>query len=94
MTKYIEPLYTKVTNINGIYHCRLLRVNDDYVMQEQACHDIYDIGYAVRDMLRWHEKMSLEPFSKMADASRHRGKNHKQYGKIEIIKNVSSLLVV
>lgn len=85
-----EPLYTKVTTINGVYHCRLMYVDTDEVLQEQACHDVYDIGYSIRDMLRWYCKMSFDPYSPMAEASRHRGKNHRQHGKIDMIKNVCS----
>ena len=92
MSDYVEPLYTTVTTINGRYHCRLMVVADGFILQEQACHDQRDIGFAMREMMRWHDKMSMNPFSKMADASRHRGKNFKQHGKIDIIKNIGSSL--
>jgi hypothetical protein len=73
-----ELLTTKVTAINGRYHCRLLR--DGKVYDEMACVEKEDIGYCMREMLRWYDKCGGT--SRMADASRHRGKNLTAKGKI------------
>lgn len=70
---YVEPLTTKVTNINGVYHCRLLRF--EKVHTEMGCNHTVDIRICFREMLRWYDKLGYSPYSKMADAARHRGKN-------------------
>jgi hypothetical protein len=64
----METLTTKVTKINGRYHCRLL--NKTKVVDEMACEERVDIGYCMRWMLRMHDKCG--GVSLMADASRHR----------------------
>ena len=74
----MEYLSTKVTTINNIYHCRLLK--DGRALDEMACKLKEDIGYCIRYMLRIHNK--LGGTSSMADASRHRGKNIEPKGKI------------
>ena len=73
-----EELTTKVTNINGRYHCRLLK--GDKVLSEMACVEQADIGFCMTYLLRWHDK--LGGTSQMADKSRHRGKNDMAKGKI------------
>jgi hypothetical protein len=73
-----EYLATKVTNINGRYHCRLLK--SDKVLDEMACELQEDTGYCIRYMMRMHDKCGGT--SLMADASRHRGKNQTAKGKV------------
>lgn len=75
-----DPLTTKVTKIKNRWHCRLYR--DTVVHDEMACSDRRDISFCIREMCRWYDKMGYLPHSKLADASRHRGKNHKIHGKI------------
>ena len=74
----MDELTTKVTSINGRYHCRLLR--GESVVDEMACKLKEDIGYCIRYMLRMYDKCGGT--SLMADASRHRGKNQIAKGKI------------
>ena len=82
---YRDPLITKVTNINGNFHCRLYRY--DKVYSEMACKFKEDIRLCFHKMLRWYDKMGNSPYSKMADASRNRMKNYeKPAGKIWRIK--------
>ena len=77
----IEPLTTKVTTINGRYHCRIMK--GDVVHDESACELKEDVRLIIREMLRWYDKMGFSPYSKMADAARHRGKNYeKPKGKV------------
>ena len=77
----MEELTTKVTKINNRWHCRLYNVES--VFDEMACSDQRDIGYCMKEMLRWYDKLGFEPFSKMAIASRHRIKNNQNiHGKI------------
>ena len=83
-----EPLSTRVTKINNRWHCRLYRL--DEVHDEMACTDQRDIGYCMREMLRWYDKMSFEPFSDMAIASRNRGKNFKVHGKVFFRKDLEN----
>jgi len=68
MTK--EPLTSKVTTINGRYHCRLM--DSGTVASEMACVLKQDIGYCMWYMLRMYDKCG--GMSPMADASRHRQK--------------------
>jgi hypothetical protein len=75
-----EELKTKVTTINGRYHCRLIRTKDGSVASEMACKLKEDIGYCIRYMMRMYDKCGGA--SLMADASRHRGKNLTAQGKI------------
>lgn len=78
---YEEPLTTKVTTINGKHHCRLFRLGK--VHDEMVCKERQDIRLCFREMLRWYDKLGFEPYSKMADACRHRGKNtEKPRGKV------------
>lgn len=63
-----EELSTKVTNINGRHHCRLIK--DGKVVDEMACKLKEDIGFCFRSMLRMYDKCGGT--SLMADASRHR----------------------
>lgn len=74
----MENPETRVTYIDGRYHCRLIL--HDQVVGEMACRLKEDIGYCFRYMLRMHDKCGGN--SDMADASRHRGKNHEAKGKI------------
>jgi hypothetical protein len=74
----MTELTTKVTTINGRFHCRLLKSGK--VIDEMACKRRDDIGYCMREMLRWHDKCGGT--SRMADASRSRGKNQTAKGKI------------
>ena len=67
-----EPLITKVTTIDGRFHCRLIRKKDSSVASEMACEVRGDIGYCMRYMLRMYDKCG--GMSPMADASRHRQK--------------------
>ena len=69
---------TKVTNIDGRYHCRILK--DGNVENEMACKLKEDIGYCFRYLLRMYDKCGGT--SIMADKSRHRGKNLLAKGKI------------
>lgn len=71
-------LTTKVTAINGRYHVRLLKLGK--VVDEMACREKGDISFCIRYMLRMYDKCGGA--SKMADASRHRGKNQTAKGKI------------
>ena len=70
-----ELLSTKVTYINGKYYCRLLK--DGEVHSEMVCKHKEDVGLCLKEMLRWYDKCGF-PYSRMADASRHRGKNYEQ----------------
>lgn len=74
-----ELLTTKVTTIDGKHHCRLIH-KERGIIDEMACQLKEDIGFCCREMLRWYDKCGGA--SKMADASRHRGKNHIPKGKI------------
>lgn len=71
-------LITKVTTINGLHHCRL--VKDGKPVDEMACKLKEDIGYCIRYMLRMYDKCGGT--SSMADVSRHRGKNLTAKGKV------------
>lgn len=73
-----ECLTTKVTQIDGRYHCRLIQKGK--VFSEMACRLKEDISFCFRYMLRMYDKCGGN--SKMADASRHRGKNTQPLGKI------------
>ena len=74
----MEELTTKVTTINGRYHCRLM--GRGKVINEMACALKQDIGFCMSYLLRWHDKCGGA--SLMADKSRHRGKNDMAKGKI------------
>jgi hypothetical protein len=65
-----EYLKTKVTRINGNFHCRLIDARTDKVLSEVACQLKQDIGYCIRYLMRWHDKCGGT--SRMADRSRHR----------------------
>lgn len=73
-----EPLETKTTCINGIHHCRLIK--DGVVIDEMACKEKEDVSFCFRYMFRMYDKTYGD--SPMADASRHRGKNHEPKGVI------------
>jgi len=75
-----EEITTKVTTINGRYHCRLIRTKDDSVAWEMACALKEDIGFCIVYMMRMYDKTGGT--SIMADKSRHRGKNNSTKGKI------------
>lgn len=64
----VDGLVTKVTKINNLWHCRLLK--DEKVIDEMACDKKIDIGYCTSQMLRWYDKCGGS--SKMAIASRAR----------------------
>ena len=49
-----DILETKVTKINGRYHCRILK--DNKVCDEMACTLKEDIGFCIRSMLRMYDK--------------------------------------
>lgn len=67
-----EPLTTKVTRLgNGWYGCRLY--NNGVLIDEVRVPNRSDISAAMKDMLRWFDKMGGD--SNMAHASRHRN-NH------------------
>lgn len=87
MNNLEEPLSTRVTKIGDQWHCRLYRFNE--VHDEIACVDQRDIGYCFHYMFRWYSKMGIGPESAMAEASRHRQKEQKEYGKIIHVKNDS-----
>ena len=72
---------TKVTKINNRWHCRLFL--NGKLHDEMSSDDRRDIGFMCREMLRWVDKMGYN--CPMADASRHRGKNHEQFGKIRYL---------
>ena len=76
-----EYLDTKVTNINGIFHIRLIDTRSEKILGEVSCNKRDDIGYCVRFMMRMHDKCGGT--SPMADASRHRGKNINPIGKVK-----------
>lgn len=73
-----DTITTKVTKINGNYHCRLFR--KDKVYEEMACKLKEDVGYCFRYMLRMYDK--YVGTSLMASSSRLRGKNQTAKGKI------------
>ena len=82
---YIEPLSFKVTHINKNYHCRLFRNGE--LFDEAKCEKRSDIGRACREMLRWYDKLSCEPYSRWAEWSRFNNKlsyrmNYHKQGKI------------
>ena len=86
---YEEPLTTKVTTINGVHHCRLFSQGEFH--DEMACKESQDIRLCFRDMLRWYDKLGCQPYSKMADAARHRGKNtEKPRGKVWLVRGLDS----
>lgn len=74
----MEPIETKVTFINDQYHCRLIK--DGKVIDEMACKLKEDVSFCFRYMFRMYDKCYGD--SSMADASRHRGKNHEPKGVI------------
>ena len=63
-----ERLTTKVTNINGRFHCRLFDYNK--LFDEMACKDKRDISFCMYTMLRWYDKLGGR--SRMASRSRDR----------------------
>jgi len=65
-----EILTTKVTTINGRFHCRIIDKATQRVKNEMACESRQDVGYCMRYMLRMYDKCG--GVSLMADASRHR----------------------
>lgn len=73
-----DPVTTKVTRIDDRYHCRIFHEGKLY--DEMACKLKEDIGFCFRYMLRMYDKCGGQ--SKMADASRFRGKNLCPRGKI------------
>lgn len=84
-----EYLDTKVTRINDKFHIRLINTDTNKVLDEMACMERMDIGYCIREMMRWHDKMGGT--SPMADSSRHRlGKNFIKTGKIEYENNLQT----
>lgn len=68
----MDEIETKVTKINGRYHCRIISTKDGSVSWEMACRLKEDVGYCFRYILRMYDKCGGA--SLMADASRHRGK--------------------
>ena len=79
----VEPVEIKVTTINGNHHCRLFL--NGKLHSEMVCKNKTDISYCVGDLLRWYDKLGF-PYSKMAKASRHRGKNWEPSGKTWKVK--------
>jgi hypothetical protein len=73
-----ELLTTKVSKINGRYHCRLIKGKN--VVDEMACKLKRDISFCFRYMQRMYDKCGGT--SQMASASRLRGKNQQPFGKI------------
>jgi len=67
-----EPLITKVTTINGRFHCRVIKEFTQKIENEMACALKEDIGYCMKYMLRMYDKCG--GMSPMADTSRHRQK--------------------
>ena len=63
-----ERLTTKITKINGKYHCRLY--DKGKVFEELACALKKDIPFCITYMLRWYDK--LGGTSTLAKASRNR----------------------
>ena len=76
-----EPLTIKITKINNQYHCRL--ICNGTLIDEIACRDKRDLSFCSAHLLRWYAKMSYEPHSPMAEASRARQKINTPYGKID-----------
>ena len=64
----MEPLSTKLTFINGWYHCRLF--NNGELYDELRCSHKSDVGFAFREMMRWYDKCG--GMSKWAYAARKR----------------------
>ena len=54
---------TKVTNINGFYHCRILRENGSKVVLEARVDNRVLIGPAFRDMFRTLDKGGGDEFT-------------------------------
>jgi len=78
---YTEPLAIRVTFINKHWHVRLYC--EDKLREEMVCQVKADVRLAIRDLLRWWDKLGNSPYSKMADASRSRQKNYERpQGKI------------
>ena len=75
----MEELSIKVTRIKDRWHTRLLGDNGK-IWNEMACDTRGNIGWCCAEMLRWFDK--LGGCSKMAYASRHRGKRVLVPGKI------------
>lgn len=73
-----KGLNTKVTKINGRYHCRIIKGGEVY--DEMACELKEDVSFCIRSMLRMYDKCGGN--SKMASASRMRGKNLSPRGKV------------
>jgi len=67
--QYIEPLSIKVTKIGKKYHARLFCM--DKLHNESTCDKKSDISFICRDLLRWYDKLSYEPYSLWAEWSRH-----------------------
>ena len=72
-------LSTKVTRINGNWHCRLIR-RDGIVHDEMACDNRMNIGFCFAEMLRWVDKLGW--CNNMASDSRRRQKSKQVDGKI------------
>ena len=79
----METLSTKVTALNGWFHCRLFESGK--IIKEMACRKKEDIHYCLAEMLRWYDKLGGN--SKMATASRNRWR--KQNRPIGAVKKVS-----
>jgi hypothetical protein len=73
---------TKVTRINKRFHCRLIDIHNNIVLDEMACKEKCDIGFCFSEMLRWQNKLGSS--DKMAESSRNRRikKFPKSIGKI------------
>lgn len=68
----MEPFSTKTTNLgNGLFGCRVFN-NDKLVVELRVPKSLISCAY--RDMFRTLDKLGFD--SKMAHASRMRGKNH------------------
>jgi len=76
----METLSTTTTFIKDKYHIRLL--DEGKVIDEMVCNEKIDIGYCIKQMLRWYDK--LGGTSKMASSSRGRHKHEDlwSYGKV------------
>lgn len=64
-----ESLEVKVTNINGVYHARV--IENGKVLDEMSCTETTSIGWMCREMLRWQDKLGNHTAFTSASRKRH-----------------------
>jgi hypothetical protein len=85
----MEPLSTKMTFINGWYHCRLF--NKGELHQELRCSDKRDVGYAFRYMMRWYDKMGgVSKWAMKARERHNEPQNQRTYGDVEYVRKIET----